>query len=290
MNLFQMECFLALSQSLNFTQTAEELFITQPTLSRSIAAMEQELGMQLLRRSTKAVELTAAGERFAVSCAGLLEQYHRGIEEAKLARDGSRGSLKLGIQQDAFEPFIVDLVRRFEAEHPEIALQLRFSALQKLQKGLHSGDLDLMIGAESCNLPNPGTLLLSERAECAVLPPEHPLAGRASLRMEELRQERFVAMSPTVSASGYALLLKYASDAGFTPDIVATAQEVPSLMMLAACGVGITVLYRDLEQSAQGRLRFVPLEGVAPFRRWLLWNRDSQNPALAAFLRSAQGI
>ena len=73
MNSFQAECFLALSKSLNFTQTAQEMYISQPTLSRNIAALEQEIGVQLLVRNTKSVELTAAGRHFAESCAFFLK-------------------------------------------------------------------------------------------------------------------------------------------------------------------------------------------------------------------------
>ena len=290
MNTFQAECFLALSKSLNFTQTAEELYISQPTLSRNIAALEKEIGVKLLERSTKSVELTAAGRRFAEKCAVFLDRYNRIIEETRLTREGVIGQLRIGIQQDAFEPFIVELVNRFRAEHPQIQPLLCPMPLSELIRGLNTGKLDLIIAAGELNLPHPGRLLLSERAECAVLPPEHPLANRASLRVEELQEEKFVAMSATASTSGHYLLLHYAKEAGFSPNIVATADSVPALMMQVACGVGVGILYQDLEPNAHGLLKFVPLENAEPFRRWLMWDEDSENPALQSFLKTAQGF
>lgn len=110
---------------MNFTQTAEDMFISQPTLSRTIASLERDIGVQLLLRNTKTVELTAAGVRFAKSCSEMLELYNRSVEDAKRARVGVSGQLKLGIQQDAFEPFVVDLVNRFRQEHPEIELVIK---------------------------------------------------------------------------------------------------------------------------------------------------------------------
>ena len=106
--------------------------------------------------------------------------------------------------------------------------------------------------------------------------------------MEDLREETFVSMSPMVSASGHYLLLKYANEAGFSPNIVATAESVPALMMLVACGTGITVLYQDLAINAHDRLRFIPLEGVESFKRYLVWNEENPNPALNAFLRCSE--
>lgn len=288
MNIFQIECFLALSQSLNFTQTAEDMFISQPTLSRTIASLERDIGVQLLLRNTKTVELTAAGVRFAKSCSEMLELYNRSVEDAKRARVGVSGQLKLGIQQDAFEPFVVDLVNRFRQEHPEIELVIKPQSISRLQRKLHDGSLDLIIGSGESNLKHAGRLLLSERSECAVLPIWHSLAGEESISMEALKDEHFVAMSPLVSASGHYLVMKYANDAGFSPNIVATAESVPSLMMLVACGVGVTVLYRDLEINAHHRLKFIPLQGVERFKRFLIWNEESRNPALWPFVRCAE--
>ena len=288
MTIFQIECFLALSQSLNFTQTSEDMFISQPTLSRNIASLEHELGVQLLMRNTNTVELTAAGKRFSGTAADFLSRYQKSVEDAKQARDGQVGQLKVGIQQDTFEPFAVDLIRQFRAEHPAIELRLVPLSISKLQRELNSGRLDLIIGAGESSLKHPGRILLSERPECAVLPTGHPLSERESVRMEELRDETFVSMSPRSSASGHYLLLKYAHESGFSPNIVATAESVPSLMMLVACGVGISVLYQDLAINAYERLRFVPLEGVEKFRRYLMWDEESRNPALNAFIRCAE--
>ena len=287
MTIFQLECFLALSQSLNFTQTAADMYITQPTLSRSIAAIEQEVGTKLLLRSTKSVELTAAGKSFAADCAAILKQYNNSLENARQARDGVTGALTLGIQQDTFEPFVVDVVRKFQTEYPDIRLQLKPMSISNLLSGLSSGALDFIIGASTSEQEQFSRLLLSERQECAVLPVGHPLAGEQTLRMEQLNGEQFVVISPAASVSGYYLLIKNANKAGFAPDIVATADCVPAVMMLVACGVGISVLYQDLAVHSQGRVKFVPLEEVDPFKRWLMWDKENPNPALPALIHCA---
>ena len=287
MNLYNLECFLALSQSLNFTQTASEMYITQPTLSRNIAALEQEIGVQLLVRNTKSVKLTAAGKSFAADCASILKQYSNSIENARLARDGITGALTLGIQQDTFEPFVVDIVRKFHSEYPNIRLQIKPLSISGLLNGLSSGKLDLMVGASTSEQEQFSQLLLSERQECAVLPVDHPLAEERALRMEQLNGESFVVISPAASVSGHYLLIRNTNKVGFAPNIVATADCVPAVMMLVACGVGISVLYQDLAVHSQGRVKFVPLEEVDPFKRWLMWDKENPNPALPAMIHCA---
>lgn len=288
MNTFQAECFLALSKSLNFTQTAEELYISQPTLSRNIASLEQEVGTQLVVRNSKSVELTAAGKRFAEGCAVFIERYNWALEETRLAQEGVLGSLRIGIQQDTFEPFTVDLIKCFRSEYPKIQLQICPMSLSNLSRRLNAGKLDFIIASGESTLQHPGRLLLSERSDCAVLPVEHPLAQHETIRVEELRKETFVSMSPIVSPSGHYLLLHYAKEAGFSPNIAAMADSVPAMMMLIACGVGIGILYKDLAVYTYGKLKFIPLEGIESFKRYLLWDEDSKNPAMQAFLRCAQ--
>ena len=288
MNTFQAECFLSLAKTLNFTQTSEEMYISQPTLSRNIAALEQEVGVQLLIRNTKSVELTAAGKHFVENCTEMLAAYNRGLIEARQAKEGSIGHLKLGFQQDAFEPYIVDLVNAFHAAHPHIQLELCPRCLSDLMQQLNNGKLDFIISVGETNLTHPGRILLSERQECAALPADHPLAGRESIRLEELKNESFVAMSPLASVSGFNLLQHYTRKTGFTPNVVAFVQNVSALMMLVACHVGVSVLYRDLEIHVRGKVRFVPLEGIEAFQRWLIWDQDNPNPAIPAFLQVAQ--
>jgi DNA-binding transcriptional LysR family regulator len=288
LNLFQIECFLALSESLNFTQAANNKFITQPTLSRNIATLEQELGVQLLYRSTKAVTLTAAGAAFAKDCVRLVEVWNESVEQAKSAQEGTTGVLTLGIQRDTFEPFTVDLVREFRAKHSGIELILKPLGVTQLPEGLNTATLDLIIADGMPPLQHPGRLLLSSRQECAALPIGHPLAERSELHMEELRQERFVAMSPNASSSGYQLLIQKAIEANFTPNIVAFSDYVPGVMMLVACDVGVSVLYHDLAVQTHDRVKFVPLVGVTPFKRWLMWDRSSKNPAVQVFVSFAE--
>ena len=107
--------------------------------------MEQELGIQLLFRNTKTVTLTAAGKVFAQECSRILETWNTAIERARNAQYGIIGTIKLGIQRSTFEPFIVDLIRKFKKEHPNIGVNLRAMSITDLLDGLTVSGLDFII-------------------------------------------------------------------------------------------------------------------------------------------------
>lgn len=288
MTLFQLQCFVSVSNTLNFTRSANELYITQPALSKSISSLEQELNLQLLTRSKRSVALTAAGKLFAEECRKIIDSFESGVTRAKMAVSGTIGVLRLGFQRDTFEPFTVDLVRAFSARHPDITVDLVPCSPTEQIRGLEYGDLDAIIAGDNAAPFSPDNhLLLSSRVECAALPEGHRLAGRKFVRLEELKNENFITMSPSASRLGFESLIQKTMNAGFSPKIIAQVDHVPSLLMLIACGKGVSILYRDLEKNANGKVIFVPLEDVVPFRRWLIWKEENQNPCLKYLIQTA---
>ena len=96
MTIAQMSHFYALCQSGSYTQAAKQLYITQPALSKSIAALESELNLRLVERSTRTVALTAAGEEFARACEEMLEVYRKGVNNARTAAGDISGLVRFG--------------------------------------------------------------------------------------------------------------------------------------------------------------------------------------------------
>lgn len=289
MTLFQLQCFISVAKTLNFTRSASELFITQPALSRSVSSLEQELNLKLLNRSRRAVSLTAAGQLFAKECQEIVSSFESGVHRAKLAVTGATGTLRLGFQRDMFESFTVDLVRSFRKAHPDIEVDLVPCSPTRLIRGLETAELDVIIaGDNAAPFTENNHLLLSSRVECAALPAGHPLSGRSSVRLEELKDEPFITMTPSASRLGFESLVQKTMNAGFSPKIAAQVDYVPSLLMLIACGKGVSILHRNLEKDAEGRVIFVPLEDVVPLRRWLIWNETGQNPCLKHLVETAR--
>lgn len=282
MTLNQLESFLVLAERLSFTQAADDLFISQPALSRMISALEQELGLQLFYRSSRSVSLTPAGRAFAQECPRILESYRAGVDAAALAQQGFRGDVTVGILRDTFDPNAVRIYQRMAEDYPKIRLSFEEHSHSDLVRAVLNGELDAIINTGDAALPGEETesIILRRDRQCAVVPVDSPLAQMRSLRMEDLREEDFVVMSRTSSLPGYGLVWKMAADAGFIPKVVAEANYVPSLLMMVACGMGVSTLTDDLEYLSRGMVSFIPLVGVPLSCHALIWRRDDQNPCL----------
>lgn len=132
--------------------------------------------------------------------------------------------------------------------------------------------------------PSPGQdeelIVLRRNRQCVITSPDHPLAQRGSLQMEELRDEPFVVMARTVSTPGHDFIWRTAAKAGFAPNVTAEATQIPILLTLVACGVGISTLSDDMEYLAREKVAFVPLLGVPLSNLVFMWHPGNTNPAL----------
>ena len=135
MTIAQMSHFYALCQSGSYTQAAKQLYITQPALSKSIAALESELNLRLVERSTRTVALTAAGEEFARACEEMLEVYRKGVNNARTAAGDISGLVRFGLPRDRVCDTFAGLRRHIEEEYPNLRLELRFWPAPGGQRG-----------------------------------------------------------------------------------------------------------------------------------------------------------
>lgn len=136
---------MVLAQRLNFTQAADDLFMAQPALSRLISALEKELDLQLFYRNSRSVALTPAGTVFFKKCPKILDEYRGSVVAARLAQEGYRGSLTLGIMRDTFEPKLPTLYQRFRTAYPHVSLLIRGYSHSSLLSALERGEVDAIL-------------------------------------------------------------------------------------------------------------------------------------------------
>lgn len=231
-----------------FTRAAEHLRVAQPAVSVQIRRLEAELGVTLLRRTTRRVELTLAGEL-------LLTRARRAMAELDAARadltrltNGLAGRVRIGAIQ-ALDPFDLPLaLAGFHRRHPGVDLALRSGALRPLLDGLDRGELDLAIGPMPSGVPDryARTTLFTEEL-VLITAPDHPLARAGSLPLAALRDEPFVCMP---ADSGLrAILDRLTGEAGFTPTVSFESTHLPRLRDLVAHGLGVGLLARSVADA-----------------------------------------
>lgn len=269
---------------------ASQQYITQPALSRSISSLEKELGIKLVNRTTHTVSLTPAGRVFAEECRKIISTYQDGVQNALTASQSIVGRVRLGVPIDSFEPLAVKLVRAITEKHSGIHIELKFNTPTRLLRALDDDLVDVIIASGRPRSAESKYLLVDRRMDYVVISSVHPLADREEVSFSELRYENFIAISRSSSIAGYQSIIDHASAGGFSPNIVGEAETVSSLLMMVACGVGITVLYKEHQPiSATDAVRFIPLKGEKYFNRYLIWNR-LDNSCLDLVLEVAKGL
>jgi len=192
LELRQVRYFLAVAEELSFTRAAHRLHVAQQALSVAIRQLETQLGVMLFDRSTRRLELTAAGHVLVGHARELLAAAHRAADDTVRAGGRLTGTLAIGCSYDA-QHAVADGFRRFRERWPDVELSVSLLLEPALTDGLRAGRLD---GAVSWDLDagsaDLGSVEVSEEEVVALLPPGHPLAACATVSRDALAGERIV--------------------------------------------------------------------------------------------------
>lgn len=168
-----------------------------------------------------------------------------------------------------------------ERRYPEVRLLLREYSHSQLIRRFLDGELDAIFnfGSEAMP-PEVESLVLRRDHQCVVVPPHSPLALERSLRMEDLKGEKFIAMARSASQPGHDFLWRITAEAGFVPEIVAEVGHVPHPADAGGLRPGDQYPDQRLRVSDPRPVTFVPLVGVPLSSHSLSWRRGSANPSL----------
>ena len=240
MEIRNLRYFVSAARHLNFTKAAEECYIVQSAMTQQIAALEAELGVKLFERRYKDMRLTREGEVFYWEAQRLLEGMDRAVEDVQGISAGYGQLLRLGYHGNLLGADLPRLLTRFREELPQVKVTLRRSKLYQGIEALKKETLDGLISlywpalaeepeVDYCVLMvSPVKLLVSAR---------HPLAGRKSVRLEELREEPFLFLDGAEVKGG----LQGLAEAGFHPRIYDRADGPESLMLMVEGGCGVAL-------------------------------------------------
>lgn len=247
MNTKQIKYALALSETLNFSQVAERLGLSQPALSKQIQHLEKELGVKLFDRNRSPMTLTPAGEFFVQNARELVyqeEQLHKALEQFQ---SGDRGTLVIGVTPFRSLYLMPELVKKIRSRYPGISITLHEVSSAQLRKDAAEGKCDLAI----VNLPVDTALLdvIPLEPDMLVLAIHKAMAGELpvssdgkylSVDLSQLQDYPFVVLRPGQELRS--LFDGLCTAAGFRPTIAAEVVGVTSALAMAQAGVGAAVL------------------------------------------------
>lgn len=145
MTMEQLHYFLSVARHRNFTEAAEEFYLTQPAITHQISTLEQELGIKLLHRTTRSVSLTRAGELFLEDAKRMLDLEERVRERMRQVEHSSTPVLEVGYLNSPSRHFLPQLVRRFQEQYPQARVKLCWRDADSLRKDCEQGAYDVAV-------------------------------------------------------------------------------------------------------------------------------------------------
>ena len=291
LTLHQLEVFQCVALTGSFSRAATDLRLSQPVVSRTIGDMERRLGIRLLERTTRSVELTAAGREFLDIANGILDTCRRGLGRFSAYQAGEYGHITIATLPSVAAVLLPAVVAGFLADRPGITLHLLDGTTREVLEHLRSGAADLAITDQSPASAALDVHPLADDRVVAVLPAGHRHSSRAELTWADLASERFIAFSKDSSVRrltdlGFA-------QAGVEPETQVETRAVATAGGMIAAGLGISAMPElVLPLLSFTRLVTRPLERPAVTRKLALHLRPGEtlHPAtrqLADLLRSA---
>lgn len=289
MKFHTLRYFAVLADELHYGRAAKRLSITQPPLSSSIKALEQELGVQLFARTSREVRLTPAGKAYRAEVGKILEGLARAERAARTADQGATGDISVGFGASLIYRGILDIVKSYSERFPGVHVELiELPQLELLEK-LQGRRIDLGF----TNTPSiPDTLQsapLPADEFAACLSVNHPLAYEAEIDLEVLATEQFVMFDRDIGPLNHQTISSIFHKAGVHPRMVHRTRSWLTMVAMVSAGCGAALLPFSMARAGMEGVRFVPLRGpktLAMAR--LVWNPDHQSQATGTFITFAE--
>jgi DNA-binding transcriptional LysR family regulator len=287
MELRHLRYFTAVARHLNYSEAARRLHVAQPAISQTILDLEDELGIKLLLRTRRSVQLTAGGNTFLREAEDILRRADEAKRLAQRAARGEVGSLGVGFFGTAAAPILPSLVQSYRCQFPDVELQLYELNPDQQLTAFDDGRIQLgftrPLPVERREEFEQEVVYLDQLA--IALPEKHPLAKEKVVKLKSLAGEPFVQFHRRGAPGLFDEVIACCRRAGFSPRIVSEPNFMATVMTLVESGLGVSLIPRCVRSL--NRIQ-VAVRAIAPKSAQIplcvVWRKSEQNPAVGAFL------
>lgn len=288
MNTFQLSCFLAVAEHLNFAQAAKQLHVTHPAVSQQIQSLEKELNTKLFQRTTRSVKLTEEGKTFLNDAQQMVAISERAKKRFSSAMPGDIETLALGFYNYPCMFLLSDTLEKLHLDFPELHPRLQVIPFQHIYRMLEEGDLDAVVGFKE----SPSVKISAIYKEIVKVPivcvcsSKHPLARQAEVALSELKNERLILFLPPKSSLSIAQLQgQLMGDR--PPSEFYFCESAEAITVLATAGYGISVLPEFLIPD-NPLISRIPLTDIEPISFGAYYKSIQKRPSLKTFIQYAK--
>jgi DNA-binding transcriptional LysR family regulator len=294
MELRHLRYFVAVAEERHITRAAARLGLKQPPLSQQIHALENELGIKLLTRLPRGVELTPSGQGFLEDARALLSGVERATSRARAAARGQPGRISIGLTtSSSLHPVVTRVLRAYAASHAAVSLDLHTNSAAGLTEALLREEVQVAVIRAS--VARPADLVFEKLAQenmLIALPAGHPLVKRTvsgahpPISLRALARERLILVRRPAAPGMYGNVIAACHRAGFTPLVVAEVEQMLTAINLVAAGVGVSLVPASIREIRQQGIVYCPLSDapslVAPLT--LVYRRGEAQPIVTDFI------
>lgn len=241
LSMHHLRAIEAVHRTENFTRAAEEIEVSQPALSRTVAEAERRIGTPLFERTTRNVTATVAGNEVALYAAHAVRSFDSALARISGFVTGSSGQVKISCLPSLAATGLPEVVHAFRREFPEVELVIHDAAQDQVVPMVTDGTVDIGLVAFTGSLPVDlaVTPFLSDPF-VAIVPRDHKFAARASVRWEDFHGEEFVGFNSVTSIAP--MVRRALLQVGAETYEVQTADTIPAVGGMVAAGMGITAV------------------------------------------------
>jgi DNA-binding transcriptional LysR family regulator len=288
MNVEHLTYFICLSQTLNFSETARQLGVPQPTISRSILELEHQLNAQLFLRNKRSVTLTREGETFLPFAKDALDILNRAVFSIERIQQGASGMISIAALSTSAS-VVTQCVAAFSKRYPNIIVDIQYNTGSEQIKAISQKRFDFYFSVDHSIPENQGfdTHITHQDSLVLVVPKNHGLTTE-NFEPYLLSSERLVALSEAENPSLYAKIVEMFARTHVTPHVVQRYNKAESILLSVAAGLGVSILPKNLAETLNIKgIRLVELPDSPVGTYLMAWHHESANPAARLFLETA---
>lgn len=293
MELRHLRYFQAVAEERHFGRAATKLHMAQPPLSQQIKQLEDELGVTLLSRTTRRVDLTPAGEAYLARVRTILQAVDAAGEEARRIGHGLEGRLVVGCVGSATYSLLPALARALRDQLPGVDFAFQGEMLSPDQlAALRDGSIDVALlrpSADTADRADLAVHTLREERYVVALPEGHRLATRSRVRIGDLRDEDLIVHAGHGRSAMYDAVVGLCRDAGFEPRIRHEVAETSTLVTFVAAALGVAIVPEPVSELVVAGAIYRPLSSSARMELVVATRADDDSALLARTLQVLRG-
>ena len=292
MELRHLRYFVAVAEELSFTKAAKKLRLAQPSLTRQVRNLEDEIGVRLLERANNRVALTEEGRLFLFDAKKLLAMCAETVAAVQRMNRGESSQLNIGYIANIHYGLLPATLGAFRKLYPRVALNLFDMTSAEQFQALEGHKIDL--GFIGLRPALSGHDLLSEAVAhdtiLVALPARHPLAKKAKLKLADLAAQFFIGMSAKTHPGAREWLLETCANAGFAGKILQEADAEPTAIRFVADGLGVAFMPEQITGLPHEGVVFRPLAPSLRRESTIAWRADNPSKPLQDYIQIVKDL